>query len=296
MKPYPIIGSAQFGMQYGITNSSGQVNFDDVVKILNFSYSAGIRFLDTAELYGNSIEVLGNYFKSYPHFEVINKFSCPSKDYFSKTDVFVWEEKFIGSLNQLGIQQIDSYLLHSSNDLKKDGSQFLLDWLISLRERRLVKRIGLSIYDSHELDGINLKNFQLIQLPFSIYDQRFLIEGTIEEIKSYGLSIHARSIYLQGLILTDSSKWPDWIDIDIRKHHEKLENFAKNNNCTLLELCMAFIEQNNFLEGYVVGICNLTQLKELILCIASFKNFPDLEWKNWAINKSEFINPRAWPS
>tara|TARA_B100000579_G_scaffold139925_1_gene113725 strand:- start:4947 stop:5837 length:891 start_codon:yes stop_codon:yes gene_type:complete len=296
MKPYPIIGSAQFGMPYGITNSSGQVSFDDVIKILNLSYSAGIRFLDTAELYGNSIKILGNYFKSYPHFGVINKFPSQSMGYFCKTDILVWEEKLKASLSQLGIKQIDSYLLHSSNDLKKDGSQFLLDWLISIRERGLVKRIGLSVYDSHELDGINLKNFQLIQLPFSIYDQRFLIDGTIEKIKSFGLSIHARSIYLQGLILTNSSKWPAWVDSDIRKHHEKLENFATSNNCSLLELCLAFIQQHIFLEGYVVGICNLTQLKELILCIASFKNLSDLDWKNWAINKSEFINPRAWPS
>ena len=74
MRPYPILGSAQFGLSYGITNYSGQVAFDDVVKILNFSYASGIRCVDTAEMYGNSIEVLGDYFKAYSHFEVINKF------------------------------------------------------------------------------------------------------------------------------------------------------------------------------------------------------------------------------
>ena len=296
MRPFAIIGSAQFGMPYGITNSSGQVCFDEVKKILNFSYTSGIRFLDTAEMYGNSIEVLGNYFQNYSHFKIINKFPSQPKDYFINSDTHKWEDQFISSLNKLGIKRIDSYLLHSSYDLKKKGSRFLLDWLISLRERGLVKRIGLSVYDSHELDGINLKNFQLVQLPFSIYDQRFLIDGTIAKLKSLGLFIHARSIYLQGLILTDSTDLPDWVDIKIKNHHKSLEDLARINNCSLLELCLAFIHSQTFLEGYVTGICNLAQLKELILCIKSNKTFEDVEWKKWAINKSEFINPRAWPS
>ena len=296
MQPFAIIGSAQFGLPYGITNSSGQVDFDEVIKILNFSYTSGIRFLDTAEMYGNSIEVLGDYFKNYSHFEVINKFPSQSKDYFIKSDTYKWEDKFINSLNKLGVKNIDAYLLHSSYDLKKKGSHFLLDWLISLRERGLVKRLGLSVYDSHELEGINLKNFQLVQLPFSIYDQRFLIDGTIAKLKSLGISIHARSIYLQGLILTDSSKLPDWVDTNIQNHHKSLELLARRNNCSLLELCLAFIHSQIFLEGYVVGVCNLAQLKELILCIESNKVVEEVEWKNWAINKSEFINPRAWPS
>ena len=73
MKPFAIIGSAQFGLPYGITNSSGQVDFDEVTKILNLSYTSGIRFLDTAEMYGNSIEVLGDYFKNHSEPEVQKK-------------------------------------------------------------------------------------------------------------------------------------------------------------------------------------------------------------------------------
>ncbi len=296
MIPYPIIGSAQFGLPYGITNDFGQVAFNDVIKILNLTYSSGIRFIDTAEMYGNSIEVLGKYFKTHYHFEVINKFPAQSKKSFYESDILLWDEQFINSLNKLGVNKIDAYLLHSSYDLKKKGANFLLNWLISLRERGLVKRIGLSVYDSNELDGIDLKKFQLIQLPFSIYDQRFLIDGTIGTLKSLGLSIHARSIYLQGLLLIDSAKWPKWVDFDIKKHHQCLENLAKKYNYSLLELCLAFISSHSFLEGYVVGICNLTQLKELILGVSSICTLNDLEWNKWAINKSEFINPRTWPS
>ena len=106
MRPYPILGSAQFGLSYGITNDSGQVGFDDVVKILNLSYASGIRCIDTAEMYGNSIEVLGDYFKAYSHFEVINKFPPQSKEYFTKSDIVLWEENFLSSFNKLGINNV----------------------------------------------------------------------------------------------------------------------------------------------------------------------------------------------
>ena len=41
----------------------------------------------------------------------------------------------------------------------------------------------------------------LVQLP-SLFDQRLLQNGTLASLRDRGVAIHARSLYLQGLLLT----------------------------------------------------------------------------------------------
>ena len=43
-----VLGTVQFGTNYGINNTSGQVMPDEVVKILKFAAENGIRTLDTS--------------------------------------------------------------------------------------------------------------------------------------------------------------------------------------------------------------------------------------------------------
>ena len=53
------IGTAQFGLDYGISNQRGKVPFSDVENIIELAYSRGIDKLDTASAYGKSEKVLG---------------------------------------------------------------------------------------------------------------------------------------------------------------------------------------------------------------------------------------------
>ena len=53
------IGTAQFGLDYGIANKLGKVSFDEVQKILSEAKRHNIDTIDTAAAYGNSESVLG---------------------------------------------------------------------------------------------------------------------------------------------------------------------------------------------------------------------------------------------
>ena len=55
------LGSAQFGLAYGISNSHGKVSMNEVFRILTLAKSLGINTIDTASAYGNSEDVLGSY-------------------------------------------------------------------------------------------------------------------------------------------------------------------------------------------------------------------------------------------
>ena len=54
-----ILGTAQFGMNYGIANNVGKIKKNDVINILNFAYKQGIDTIDTACSYGSSEKKLG---------------------------------------------------------------------------------------------------------------------------------------------------------------------------------------------------------------------------------------------
>ena len=53
------LGTAQFGLPYGVANTSGQVDRTTAAAILNHARSEGIDSLDTAAVYGISEQVLG---------------------------------------------------------------------------------------------------------------------------------------------------------------------------------------------------------------------------------------------
>ena len=53
------LGTAQFGMNYGIGSSSGRVPINEVKKILDYAKSINIDMLDTASAYGESEKTLG---------------------------------------------------------------------------------------------------------------------------------------------------------------------------------------------------------------------------------------------
>jgi aryl-alcohol dehydrogenase-like predicted oxidoreductase len=59
-----MVGTVQFGMTYGIANQQGRPSRKEVLEIIKFGYEAGICDYDTAAVYGESEEVLGQPLKT----------------------------------------------------------------------------------------------------------------------------------------------------------------------------------------------------------------------------------------
>ena len=53
------LGTAQFGLDYGIANQKGKISFSNAEKIIEFALSKNIKRIDTASAYGDSEKVLG---------------------------------------------------------------------------------------------------------------------------------------------------------------------------------------------------------------------------------------------
>ena len=201
MKTQLCLGTAQFGLKYGVTNHVGKVSEADVGALLFQAQQAGFSFLDTAQAYGNAEAVLGRQLPSNHRFRLISKLPAQTQSDFSSQSVHMVR---VASCKHLGVCRLNAVLLQSPSDLSTPGGEYLEAWLLSLRERGVVERLGVSIYSAQDLDGLNPNLLDLVQLPLSLYDQRLLQDGTLAQLRARGTAIHARSLYLQGLLLTPS--------------------------------------------------------------------------------------------
>jgi len=295
MAPQLCLGTAQFGLPYGITNTVGQVAEPEVRVLLDEAAAAGLSWLDTAQAYGEAEAVLGRTLPPAHGFKLISKLPAQSQSAFIGEDRLAWDQALERSCVRLGEPRLDALLLHSSVDLRKQGGEHLWQWLLSLRERGLVRRLGVSIYGPDDLDGVAPDLLDLVQLPLSLYDQRLLADGTIARLRAQGCAVHARSLYLQGLLLSPAGSWPAWVDPAAREHHARLEQFAIDRGSSLLECALGFAHAQEDLEAVVLGLCSRRELQQLLQAWGRISPWQESEWRNWALPNEGILDPRHWP-
>ncbi len=294
MKSQLCLGTAQFGRKYGVTNKNGKPDDKEIELILKNALSNNIKFFDTANAYGDAETLLGEKLKN-GNIKLITKFNSGVKDSFSDYEIHKLEINFKETLKNLRSNDIDSYLLHDANALKKKNSYLLFNWLEKLRSHGKIKRIGISIYEESDLDDIPLENIQVVQMPISIYDQRLLKNSFINRLLENNISIHIRSIFLQGLLLQKSINWPKHFNKKFLRHHYYYENEISANNLSLMDAAISFIKKLDFPELILFGVTSSLELKSIIKSWNSEKvlnnqlNFKTFRWDN--IND---IDPRKW--
>lgn len=295
MAPQLCLGTAQFGLPYGITNAAGQVSETEVLALLHAAAAAGLTLLDTAQAYGDAEAVLGRTLPLGHDFRLISKLPAQSQPEFTADDRVAWDQALERSRVRLGEPALDALLLHSTADLRKPGGEHLREWLLSLRQSGLVRRLGVSIYGSADLVGVPADLLDLVQLPLSLYDQRLLVDGTITRLRNQGCAVHARSLYLQGLLLTSESRWPQWVDPASRDHHAKLEHLAADRGSSLLDCALGFARAQLDLEAVVLGLCSRLELQQLLQAWGRISPWREGEWRTWALPDAGILDPRCWP-
>ena len=107
------LGTAQFGLDYGIANKKGKVAKEEVFKILEYAHSVGIDTLDTAYSYGESEDVIGKFISnSGKSFNVISKMPDLNSDTVSPVNGY-----FSQTLARLRQKKIYGYLIHKFDNL-----------------------------------------------------------------------------------------------------------------------------------------------------------------------------------
>jgi spore coat polysaccharide biosynthesis protein SpsF (cytidylyltransferase family)/aryl-alcohol dehydrogenase-like predicted oxidoreductase len=266
-----VFGAVQLGMQYGVANSTGKPDFDLSKKMLETAIDNGVGVIDTASAYGDSEWIIGKSLDQglKSRVSIITKLdpleNLPSQAGPSVCDAFV-DASVYGSLTKLGIERIDTLLLHRGSHLTQfDGAIF--DRLLFHLKAGRIGSLGVSVQSPEELiEAIDHQEVEHIQMPFNLLDWRW--DNAIEQIRktraSRRLIIHLRSVYLQGLLLLrDEKAWQSanraHSDVIFHWLDDSIQRFERGS---VQDLCIAFVKGLDWVDGIVIGMETYDQLVE----------------------------------
>ena len=283
------LGTAQFGLNYGISNKNGLVKKNQAKLILSQATKSNINLLDTAIAYGESEGILGEI--GVTDFDVITK--LPELPV-GNVNVKKWAiDNVYLSINKLQISSLYGILLHKSTDILGEKGKLLNEVLFELKSKGVVKKIGASIYDPYELNDMESAKIKMdiIQAPFNVFDRRLELSGWLERLGALETEVHVRSVFLQGLLLLPPgarhkyfSKW--------EAHFKIWDDWLKDNDIGALEACLKFVKSYSNIDISIVGVTDESQLLEIISKYEDNDN--KITPKSLISNDKLLINPTNW--
>ena len=283
------LGTVQLGMNYGIANEGGQPDTEKSFDMLSCALENGINSLDTARVYGNSEDVIGQFFKEKAVTDlpfITSKLKvglpadAPSKDVEAKM-----YESVETSLSTLGIKKLDCLLLHTAGDMTTYGDT-VPKVLENMVKSGYTSRVGVSVYTSDELD-IMLQNdlYEATQIPMSLFDQKLINNGYLRRLKEKNIAVFVRSVFLQGLFFLDPEKITDPLLIQYAKPYiEKLREYCANENMSIAEFAISYVRDIEGVTSLVLGADTREQVLENIKYI----NAPSISEKTKNLLAEEF--------
>ena len=217
-KIYPI------GLGCNLANYKNNNSYKDFKKIIYHAIKNKVNFLDTAPAYGKgeSEKIIGQI-KNKKNLFITTKIS---PEMLSPKKI---ELSLMQSLKNLKIEQIDLLQIHWPNpDINVYHS---IDKLIELKERKIIKAIGLCNYNFFEMQDI-LKKFKDVissfQIEYSLFDRT--IDGKFNNLlKENNIQIIAYSPLAQGNICNG------------KKQMEIIMNISKEYNLTPAQFVLNWI-------------------------------------------------------
>lgn len=279
------LGSAQFGLRYGVTNTGDRVSEAESQAILSAAWQHGVHTLDTASAYGDSEEVLGRHGVS--DWQVVSKLP-PLPD--PVEDVTRWVlASTVSALKRLKLNRLHGLLLHRPQQLLGPRGRELLIALREVQQSGLVEKIGVSIYAPDELPPLmDLHTFDLVQAPGSIIDRRLHESGWAKRLHLAGVEAHTRSAYLQGLLLSPSvqkQRFAHWNAVWAFWHR-----WLQEHQLSALQACVRYALAQPGVDKMVFGFDTVEQLHALAQAargpLPALPEWPDLD--------PRLLNPSLW--
>ncbi len=291
-----VLGTAQLGLDYGLSNKTGKPSYNDALKIVSKAWNLGIREFDTAQAYGDSEIVLGKIFKELDitsEVKVVTKID-PNINILDSVHILSSIEE---SLERLGCDQLNGVMLHREQSIELWDDKFS-DVIESLINRKLVRNIGVSVYSPEfAIRALNISQINIIQIPFNILDQRFRKTGVFEMAKDLQKIIYTRSLFLQGLLLMKVEEIPDNMSFAITWIKE-IELLSKKLGLSRLELAIGYAKQSiNSKTRVLFGALNPDQVEQNIkIWNREYSvDLVEIVEKKFSEVEEYVVNPHLWP-
>jgi len=293
-----VLGTAQLGFNYGIANKTGKPEESKAFEIMKCAVENGISYFDTAYSYGNSEIIIGKFLNVHKNYK--NKVNIMTKMPHLKEgeiDEKNMDNYFFQSLHRLEQKSLYCYMTHDFKDIKNNCDE-IGKFFTKLKEDGYIKKIGVSVYDGNQIKFL-LKyfDFDLIQLPISIFDQRFIADKYLQKLKRKNIEIHARSVFLQGLMFLNGGSLPKKLN-KFKDYIRRLNIISSKFNFPKEEIALLFVNTINGIDKIVIGVEKISQLQKNIESLSKSGNFNKIKtlinFKDLFIKDTNIIDPRRW--
>lgn len=288
------VGTVQFGLSYGVSNAGGKTQPEEVRRILDVMRGNGLDLLDTAPSYGDAEAVIGSLLGPEAPPKIVTKTLPVRQPVLSTEDIRQVGDCFFRSLGNLGVTRVYALLVHHVEDILVPGGEALMDFMRTLKADGVVQKIGVSAYDARQVDAVvdRFGFVDVMQVPVSIVDQRLVASGHLAKMSQAGIEIHARSIFLQGLLLMQPSRIPRALG-DIGNVLDTLAADAMENETTIAHYAIQFVKSLDSIGRIILGVNNSAQLLANISAYRKPLDFvPD--YSRFACNNGTLLNPATW--
>jgi aryl-alcohol dehydrogenase-like predicted oxidoreductase len=273
------LGTVQFGQAYGVSNCRGQVPAAEAATILARAAQAGVRVLDTAANYGQAEQVLARL-QTAP-FHIVTKTIGLAHG----LDAVIARAKVSASL-----LKADTLLVHAASDLKGPDGENYWKALQALKDDGVFRHIGISVYVADDPAALAVRfRPDVMQVPFSLLDQRMLASGALARLADLGVEVHARSLFLQGLLFMDSP--PEKLK-DAALPLARLRAALHEAGTTPLAAALGFVLSRPEIVVGVVGVTGVGELDEILAAAEGV--LPALDWSTFALQDERILTPSLW--
>jgi len=286
-----VLGTAQLGMKYGITNCLEKPTREQAVEIVRTAWDG------TAQVYGDAEEILGVALadlSGHEDVKIVSKLN-PALDV---TDFASIRNAVKESLARLCVPQLWGLLLHSQEQLSGDDWSRIGPTMVRLKDEGLVRHLGVSIYDPEwGWKALSIADLDIIQVPFNIVDRRMMTSGLLKEAEHQGKEIFVRSIYLQGLLLSG---------VDKLSHHmffakqflQKWNAFVEALSIDTKELLIGYVRSHAPSARILIGCLAVEEVQENLKLFKNKSLTENILRKldtiaSW-VEDARIIDPRRW--
>lgn len=289
-----MLGTAQFGVDYGIANQTGKPSQNQVDEIISFAWENGVNCLDTASSYGESEMAIGGALEKL---HLAQRMKIASKVAHFSDELSIEQVKehihksVFGSLKRLKVDSLDVCLFHHEKYF------YAIELLNELKQQGVVKSIGLSFSGINFDDAPEVLSSPLIdvvQVPGSVLDRRFENFG-FALAQEYSKPVIVRSVYLQGLLTQETA--PPHLAA-MQPALDAIGELARQYNLSREALCARYMLGVNGASSLLMGVETLEQLQENIALIGQGALPPDVHQhvaRTVPLLSVDYLCPALWP-
>lgn len=284
-----VIGTANWGLPYGIGPSSRRINTNELKKIILILKKNQIFDLDTSVLYGDAhsriLDLCDSNFRIYTKFSA--NLASSNVEVFKSTSTKVIDN----ILSKFEKKNLKGLYIHNVDAIYNDKFSILVDLLKEVQSLKKDVKTGVSVYSASDVNTL-LRSWtpDIIQVPLNIIDQRMVKSQTLAHLKDHGVEIHARSVFLQGILLMDKDKLPKSLDI-LRNAIDKIDLWCRSNKVKKIDACLSYVEHLSEVDKIVLGVENCDQLNQVLAAdMGSYPTLRDIV----KTSDEKLLDPRNW--